>query len=211
MTDLSFACAGVKPEPYSAAPTLAFRLRVHESTGADVRAIALRCQLRIQPGQRTYTEAEARRLSDLFGPRERWAATLHPLQFATVTAMVPAFRGGTEVDLPVPCSYDLEVACGRYFQALESGEVPLLLLFTGTVFTADEVEMVRWDRECAARMPVSVWRELMDGHFPNSGWLRLRRDTLSELEAYRRGRALTGWDETIKVLILEALGGGVAP
>lgn len=211
MTDLSFGCLGVRPEPHSAAPTLIFRLRIRESTGADIRAIALRCQLRIEPAQRAYSDAEAQRLTDLFGARERWAATLRPLQFATVTAMVPAFRGGTEIDLPVPCSYDLEVACGRYFQALDLGEVPLLLLFTGTVFTAAEVEMVRWDRECAARMPVPVWRQLMDGHFPDSGWLRLRRDTLSELEAYRRGRALTGWDETIRVLMLEASGGGAAP
>lgn len=210
MTDLSFACLEVRPESFSAAPTLVFRLRVSENTGADVRAIALRCQLRIQPAQRTYTDAETQRLADLFGARERWAATLRPLQFATVTAMVPAFRGGTEIELPVPCSYDLEVACGRYFQALESGAVPLLLLFTGTVFTATQVEMVRWDRECAAQMPVKVWRALMDDHFPDSGWLRLRRDTLHELEAYRRTRALTGWDETIRILILEASAGGAA-
>lgn len=210
MTDLSFACLEVRPESFSAAPTLVFRLRIRENTGADVRAIALRCQLRIQPAQRAYTDAEAQRLSDLFGARERWGSTLLPLQFATVTSMVPAFRGGIEIELPVPCSYDLEVACGRYFQALQSGEVPLLLLFTGTVFTAAQVEMVRWDRECAARMPVKVWQALMDDHFPDSGWLRLRRDTLNELEAYRRTRALSGWDETIRILILEASAGGGA-
>jgi hypothetical protein len=37
---------------------------------------------------------------------------VRPLQLATVPVLVPGFTGGTEVDLPVPCSYDREVAAG---------------------------------------------------------------------------------------------------
>ncbi len=50
--------------------------------------------------------------------------------------MVPGFTSVTETELPVPCTYDLEVASARYLQALDDGTIPLLLLFSGTVFIA---------------------------------------------------------------------------
>ena len=50
--------------------------------------------------------------------------------------MVAGFAGETEVDLPVACTYDFEVAAAKYLHALGDGEVPLLLLFSGTVFVA---------------------------------------------------------------------------
>ena len=40
---------------------------------------------------RRYTAAEAERLADLFGETSRWADTLKPMQFATVSAMVMAW------------------------------------------------------------------------------------------------------------------------
>ena len=43
----------------------------------------------------------------------------------------------TEIDLQVPCTYDLEVASARYLQGLDDGTIPLLLLFSGTVFVAN--------------------------------------------------------------------------
>lgn len=206
MGDLAFECVESRPERYAAAPTLVFRLRVSEATGQDVRAIALRCQMRIQPQRRAYSATEESRLADLFGSRDRWGDTLKPMQFAAVTAMVPAFRGAIEIDLPVPCSYDLEVASGQYFHALDEGEIPLLMLFSGTVFGARGVEMVPWDRECLHRMPVAVWRELMDHYFPGTGWLRLRRETLDGLQAFKHSRALPTWDETITTLLKESAG-----
>ena len=52
------------------------------------------------------------------------------MQFATVSLMVPSFTGSCELDLPVPCTYDFEVAASKYLHALGDGEVPLLLLFS---------------------------------------------------------------------------------
>ncbi|MFH8348875.1 DUF6084 family protein [Streptomyces sp. NPDC018045] len=201
MGDFAFACSGVRPEPYAAAPTLLFRLCVEERSGLDVRALALRCQLRVQPHQRTYSPLEQARLGALFGPPDRWSTTQQPLQLATVTVMVPGFRGGTEIDVPVPCSYDLEVSCGQYFHALEGGQVPVLMLFSGTVFTAGQVEMVPWDQECTAELPAAVWREVMDLYFPGSGWLRLRRETLDALQEFKHARQLTTWEETVEALL----------
>ncbi|MCX9193349.1 hypothetical protein C3Y87_18460 [Carbonactinospora thermoautotrophica] len=208
MTGLSFACTGVAPERYAAAPTLVFDLRVTEESGERVHALALRCQIRIEPQRRTYEAAEAEGLLDLFGEPARWGDTLKPLQFTTVPLMVPGFSGETEVGLPVPVTYDLEVAAGKYFQALRDGEVPLLLLFSGTVFYQGaaglQVEQVPWDREARYRLPVAVWRELIDLRFPNSGWLRLSRDTLDTLHRVKARRALPTWEHAIEYLLKQA-------
>jgi hypothetical protein len=208
VADLSFACTGVRSDPYAASPTLVFRLRITENAGLTVNAVALRCQFRIEPHRRTYSTAETPLLADLFGTVDRWGDTLKPLQFATVAAMVPGFTGTTEIDLPVPCSYDLEVAAGKYFASLEDGEIPLLLLFSGTVFvrtpTGFTVDQVPWTSETPQRVPVTVWREAMDRFFPGSGWLRLRRETLADLQRYKSDTSLAGWDDVIADLLARA-------
>lgn len=205
MGDLTFACLDAVAERHAAVPTLALRLRITETTGTRIGAIVLRCQIRIQPQQRRYSAAEGEQLHDLFGEPERWADTQNPMQLATVAVMVPAFTGSIDVEVPVPCSYDLEVAAGRYFAALDDGEVPLLMLFSGTVFTQGAaglvIEQVPWHKECAYRLPVRVWREIMDLYFPNAGWLRLRRDTLDALGRYKSRSALATWDDTVAALL----------
>lgn len=215
MTGFSFACTGVRADRYAAGPTLVFRLRVATAEpDTRVHAMALRCQLRIEPARRGYGEAEAAGLADLFGERSRWGGTLLPLQFAHVSVMVPGFTGSTEVDLPVPCTYDMDVAATRYFDALEGGEVPLRLLFSGTAFTGPggyRVEPVPWDREAAYPMPVAVWREMVEQHFPGCGWLRLPRSAMEALLAYRSRRALPSWEATVEALLAGAGGGAAEP
>lgn len=205
MTELSFDCAGVRAERYAAAPTLRIRLRISESSGADVHAMALRCQIRIEPNRRRYSDAEAERLLDLFGERSRWGETLKPMHFAELSVMVPGFKDGTEVELAVPCTYDFEVASAKYLHGVEEGAVPLLLLFSGTVFTKGPggvaVERVPWDKEAACSLPVAVWREAMDLYFPGTAWIRVRRDTLDALQRFKSRRALPTWDDAIGALI----------
>ena len=205
MADLVFGCTGATAERYAATPTLAFALTITESSGVPVHAIALRCQIRIEPQRRRYSAAEARRLHDLFGDTSRWADTVKPIQLATVTTMVSSFTAVTEIELPVPCTYDLEVASGRYFAGLDDGTVPLLMLFSGTVFIATEqgysVELVPWSAEASYRMPVTVWKELVDAHFPNSAWLRCSRETLDALSVYKAKNALPTFDATLNALL----------
>jgi hypothetical protein len=204
-----FDCVGVGAEPYALAPTLAFAVRIAETTGAVVHAIALRCQLRIEPQRRDYTPAEAERLHDLFGDRSRWADTLKPLQFATVSVMVPGFTGATDLNLQVPCGSDLEVAATRYFHSLDDDEVPLLMLYSGTVFLRHgegfRIEQVPWSAESTYRLPVAVWREMIDRYYPNSGWLRCSRETLDALGRYKTRHALPTWDSAIEALLAEAV------
>lgn len=204
MGELAFECLDVMPDRWAAVPTLLFRLRVSELTGTPVEAVALRCQIRLEPQRRRYAAAEAERLRDLFGEPSRWSETLRPMQFAYVDRVIGGFVGQTEVDLPVTCTYDLEVAAARYFSALEGGEIPLLL-FSGTVFYAGPggftVEQIPWHKEAAYRLPVAVWRELMDLYFPGSGWLRLRRDTIERLGRFKADRALPTWDDALNALL----------
>ncbi|MET9150500.1 DUF6084 family protein [Streptomyces griseoflavus] len=208
MTEFGFTCTGVRADPYAVGPALVFRLRVTSSPGVPVHAVALRCQIRIEPARRGYDDAEAAALTDLFGDRSRWGSSLHPMEFAQVPVMVKGFTGETETDVVVPCTYDMDVAASRYFNALGDGEVPLRMLFSGTAFTGTggfRVEPVPWDREAVFRMPVKTWREMVDQHFPGSGWIRLPGDTLDALLAYRSRQALPSWQAAVERL-LEAAG-----
>jgi len=204
---LRFACTGARPEPYAAGPSVQLDVRVTAAPDRPVHAVALRTQIRIEPRRRTYSPEEADRLGDLFGEPARFGETLNPLQLATVASLVPGFTGSTTFPLVVPLTYDLDIASTKYLHGLDDGEVPLLLLFSGTVFWgspgAVQVAMVPWHEEATVRLPVAVWRAAMDAHFPESGWVRLRRETLEALRAYRSERVLPTWDDAVERLLKE--------
>lgn len=205
MSSYTFTALDIFAEPWAASPQLTARLRIEESTGQVVHAIALRCQVRIEPQRRGYGSAEADSLQALFGERDRWSQTLKPFLWMQCSTTVQGFRGSCEVDLPLPCSYDFDVVGSRYLHALSDGEVPVSLMFSGTVFTKGVtgfgVEQVPWDCDASYRMPVSVWRQMMDLYYPNTGWIRLDHDLLAELAGYRARHGLTSWEETLERLL----------
>ncbi len=63
------------------------------------------------------------------------------------------------------------------------------------------VEQIPWDCEARYRIPVTVWRDMIEHYFPNSGWLRLTRDTIESLAHYKAVRGLTTWDEAVDSLL----------
>ena len=205
---LRFACTGSRPEPHAAGPALQLDLRVEDGTGRRVHAVALRVQIRIDPRPRRYTAEETARLTDLFGEPNRWGDTLQPLQLATVPVLTPSFTNSTTVAVNVPLTYDLDIAAARYLHGLDEGEIPLTLLFSGTMFyagdTGVQLGLVPWHEEAEHRLPVAVWRAAMDEHFPGSGWVRLRRDTLDRLAAFRSAHTLLSWDNAVERLLKEA-------
>ena len=208
MAELVFDWLGARAERYAAVPSLTLCLRISETSGQPVDAIALRCQIRIEPVRRRYSETEAERLNDLFGETHRWADTLKPLQFTTVPVMVPGFTGSTDLDVPVPFTYDLQISSTRYFASLDDGDVPLLLLFSGTVFAVTDgrlrVEQVPWSKEISCGLPAKVWREAVDAHFPDSAWVTMSRDTLDQLMRFKTRHALPTWDATLRALLTHA-------
>lgn len=208
MAELSFRIAGVRVEPFAAVPTLVFSLRVEEASGESVHAIALRCQIQIEPQRRSHSSAEQRKLLEMFGEPGRWGQTLKPLLWTHANLMVRSFQGAVEVELPVACTYDFEVTAAKYFAGLEDGEIPLLFLFSGTLFAPGPagfmVERVPWEKEAAFRLPVEVWREVMDRYFPGTAWIRLRRESLDALQRFKAERALPTWDDTLAALLAAA-------
>ena len=209
MAELSFTVADVAAERYAAAPNLLARLRVEETTGERVHALALRAQIRIEPQRRRYDDTEERALLDLFGNRSRFAQTLKPFPWLHASTVAPGFSGATEIELPLPCTYDFEVSGTTYLHALRDGEIPLIFLFSGTIFTRGttgfSVGQVPWDSEARYLLPVAVWRDLMETYFPASEWVRMRRDTVEALAHYRHERGLTTWDDAVTTLLDTAL------
>jgi hypothetical protein len=205
VSSLSFAVLGARAEPFALAPQLSLRILIEETTGADIYAIALRAQVMLEPQKRRYGGSEPERLVDLFGTQERYGDTLRPMLWTHASQMVLAFRGSTEIELPIPCSYDLEVAGHKYVAALDSGEIPVNVLFSGTVIERGERGVasgfVPWSCEASFRLPVAVWRETMDAHFPGAAWLRVSRETLDELQRYRSARQAPSWDAALTHLI----------
>ena len=208
----TFTVLDVAAEPYAAVPQLSARLRIEENTGAAVHAIALRCQVRIEPQRRGYSTADETGLRALFGDRDRWPQTLKPFLWMQCSTTVPGFTGAGEVDLALPCSYDFDVVGSRYLHALTDGTVALSLLFSGTAFTRGAagagagfaVQPVPWDCEAHYPLPVRVWREMMDLYYPGTGWIRLDHDTVALIADYRARHGLTSWEETVRSLLAGA-------
>ena len=207
--ELDFSVLGAAPVGYAAVPTLGFRLAIASRSDRPVRSISLDVQVQIAARRRSYDGIEEVQLQELFGTPERWSTTLRTLPWLRTTQVVPPFARETSIELQVPCTYDFEVTAAKYLAALRDGEVPLELLFGGTVFyTAEsghlQAAMIGWDREAEYRLPVSVWRATMDRYFPGSAWLRLQRETFDRLHAYRAQHALTSWEHAVERLLDEA-------
>jgi hypothetical protein len=207
MPELMFTVVDVVPEPWAAAPNLLARVGVEETSGEPVHALALRAQVRIEPQRRRYDDEEERALLGLFGDRTRFSTTLKPFAWLHASTVAPGFRDGCEIELPLPCTYDFEVSGTTYLHALRDGEIPLLFLFSGTVFarggTGFSVTPVPWDAEARYRLPVAVWRDLMETWFPGTEWVRVRRETVDALAHYRHLRGLTTWDDAVTTLLAE--------
>jgi hypothetical protein len=206
--ELSFEVVGVAAERYSAAPTLNFALRIERAGGGLVRSILLDTQIQIAARRRPYGEAEQAWLVELFGTPDRWGTTLRTLLWTRTTLVVPPFTDSVLVNLPIACSYDLEVNASSYLSGLQDGDVPLEFLFSGSVFYTGPEGMLQtarisWNQEAEYRLQVSVWREAMDRHFPGAAWLRLGRPAFDLLRAYKAEHGLRTLEDAVERLIGE--------
>lgn len=203
---LDFAVLSAAPLTPAAAPVLRFEVLVTSTTGTPIRSVLLDTQMQIAARRRAYDRGEEQRLLELFGEPERWSATLRTILWTRVTLVVPAFSRETVIALDVPCTYDFEVAASRYLDAVRDGDVPLELLFGGTIFYAGDdgrlqTARIPWDREAEYDLPAHVWHETMDRCFPGTAWVRLRRDTFDRLQAHKARHALTSVDAALDSLL----------
>jgi hypothetical protein len=206
MPDLAFAVEGASAVPYCATPTLGLAVRVTNREAGRVHAVALDCQVRIDAHRRRYGDGERERLTELFGQPARWSQTLRSLLWTHAHASVPPFEGQAVVQLPVPCTADFNVLAAKYFHALDDGKVPVSLLFSGTIFYANEagaltVARVPWTAEATFELPVATWHELLDLYYPNTAWLTVRMDTFDRLQEYRARRGLATFEQALDELL----------
>jgi hypothetical protein len=208
MPDLTFQVEKAEPVAFAAAPQLAFKLRITEPgpRPTPIHNIALRCQIRIEPVLRRYTPAEQEQLVELFGEPPRWSQTLKSMLWTHTSVFVGAFTGSALVDLPVPCSLDFNLAATKYFHGLQDGQAPLCLLFSGTIFYAAadgrlQVAQIPWEKEASFRLPVRVWRDLMNQYYPDSAWLCLPRSAFEKLYRFKRQGGFATWEQTLDNLL----------
>lgn len=209
MPELDFAVTDAEVLPYAAAPTMLFKLRIENGVhGEHIQSVLLRTQVRLEVTRRQYDADTEGRLADLFGDPSRWGETLRSMLWTNTTSVVTPFTGSCMAELPVPCSYDFEVAAAKYFYALEDGEIPLIFLFSGTVFysvpdKSMQIAQIPWEKEATFRLPVARWKDMMNLYFPNSAWIRLRKDVFDCLYAFKAQQALPTWEAALELLLVE--------
>jgi hypothetical protein len=208
MPELRFRVQAVEPLRHAASPHLVFRLAVDQAAApaVDIETVLLHAQIRIEPHLRTYDESSRERLYELFGAAEQWSRTLHGMLWTHADVAIPRFSERRLVDLPVPCSYDFNIAATRYFDGVRDGEVPLSLLFSGTIFHRDEsgalrVAPISWEEAAAFRFPVQVWKDMMEHYYPRSAWLRVGKDVFDRLREYQRRSGTPSWEVALDRLL----------
>jgi hypothetical protein len=207
MPDLNFEILGIDSAVRGLTPLLHFKLRItNQPPNETIQSVILQAQIQIQSPQRSYNGTEKEKLFELFGPPEQWGQTLRNKLWTHSNTTVRTFAGETEAILPVPCSYDLNIAATKFFHGVEEGDVPLLFLFSGTIFYSGaegrlQVQQISWNKECSYRMPARRWKELMDEHYPKTAWLYLERDVFERLHEYKRHAGTTTWEQTIEKLL----------
>ena len=200
--ELNFTIAGVDAPSFAASPQLVFALNVTAETSQKIHTVILRCQIMLETARRRYSTGEQHRLADLFGEPGRWGQTLRSMLWTNTSVVVPPFTGSIVVDLPVPCTFDFNVAATKYFAGIDTGEVPVSVFFNGTVFYEApdgnlQAGHISWEKESSYRLPVRLWREMMDAYYPNCTWLCLRRDAFAKLYEYKVQRGLPTFDDAL--------------
>lgn len=208
MPELNFTVDDAKVLTFAAAPTIQFRLYAeNENENEQIQSITLRCQINIEPTKRRYSDEEQKKLFELFGEPERWNQTLRSMLWTNTFVNVPSFAESTEIELPVACTFDFNIAATKYFAGLETGEIPLLFMFSGTVFydagNGLQIGQISWEKEAKYRLPVSVWQEMMEHYYPNSNWLRIRRDVFEKLYEYKMKTGAPTWEKVLEKLLEE--------
>lgn len=201
-----FTILGAEVVKVASAPTMKFNLAVSETLGWEVFTMALTVQIHVDPNQRSYDAETREKLFELFGDPSRWAATTRSFPWATVFVLVPGFTGATTVDVPVAGNFDLELAATKYLYSLPGGEVPLSFHFSGSIYYRGDdgriqIVQVPWDTATKFRLPIEVWKSMVDWYYPNTVWLTVRRPTMEALMRYKTKEGLPTFDACVSKLL----------
>jgi hypothetical protein len=210
MPDLTITVANAEAVKFAATPSIAFEMNLKNADPREtLHTVVLRCQIQIEVARRKYTAQDQGKLRDLFGEPERWGQTLRSMLWTHASVVVPQFTGSTTASMQVPCTFDFNVAATKYFNGLADGNIPLCLMFSGTVFYTDSEGLMRvapisWEKETRYQLPLKVWQDMMDIFYPNIAWLSLRRDVFERLLEYKVRHGIPSWEQAIEKVLAEA-------
>jgi len=207
MPEIACRVESIGTVDHAAVPSLKFRIEVRNlAPDHPIAGIDLRCQVLIETPRRAYSTLERHRVVELFGEASR---PMRDLLWTHASVNVPAFDESCTVDLDVACTFDFDVAVAKFFGALEGGDVPLCLQFSGTVFFTDaqgrlQISRIPWSSEARCALPLALWRELRERYYPGIAWLCLSRDSFERLCDYRRSAGLPSWEHALDRLLAGA-------
>jgi hypothetical protein len=129
--------------------------------------------------------------------------------WATTTHVISSFDREAVVDLGVPCTFDFNIAATKYFAGINEGDIPVAFYFSGTVFYAGDngslqVAQISWEKEAFYRMPIAVWRNMMDIYYPNSAWLCLSRTAFDRLYDFKVHHGIPTLEQALMRVLDEA-------
>jgi hypothetical protein len=201
MPELGFIVRSADAARFTAAPRISLELAI--ATSAPVRAVLLRCQVRIAVSRRAYAASESAQLVELFGDRTRSTPSL---LWAELVTNVSEFESETTVELGLPVSHHVDASIAKYLRALDSGLVPIVLLFSGSIFHAPapgtlSVSPIPWSKEAHFPLPYDLVRQALALHDPDAEPVPLARELIRKLDAFRIERGLAGIDRAIETLL----------
>jgi hypothetical protein len=206
--ELGFAVTPARAEEFAAVPTLRFELDVARLGGPALCAASLTVDIRIDVARRAYPPGARAALAEVFGLPSQWTRTMTPLAWTQITVQVPAVEDRARLPLTVGCATDAELAITRYLRAVGNEPVPLLLLFSGTLFYRPKPDAgslltarVPWSAECDGTLPAGLWHSLVQRYYGDAPWLRLSRQTYERLDAHRLRQVLPDTEAAVADLI----------
>ena len=106
----------------------------------------------------------------------------------------------------MPCTFDFNVGATKYFHGLGDGEVPLCVMFSGTVFYARDDEALQvapisWDKEARFNLPVKVWQEMMDSYYPNTAVGPFASRRFEKLYEYKVRNGIPTWEQALERML----------
>ena len=171
-----------------------------------IHTVALRCQIQLEVTRRKYTAEDQERLLDLFGEPSRWGQTLRSLLWTHANLVVPSFTGKHAGGSSRALHIRFQCSCHQVFRRAWRRRSSGLCAIQRHGFLCSpegglQVAPISWDKEARFKLPVKVWREMMESYYPNSAWLCLHKDAFDRLYQYKVRHGIPTWEEALESII----------
>ena len=214
MLDLNFTVETAEAEPHAAAPLLIFKLRIAQTVTAQepttIPAIALSARSALSR-LAAATPPTKRKSCSTCSARARDGGKLSAVRFGPMPALsyrhLPAKRSSTCRSRVRSISTSRRPSISTRWQTVKCPSAcSSAARFSTPIETAIlQVSQIPWEKEASFRLPVQVWKNMMELYYPKSAWLCLERDTFDRLYRYKSSRGLPTWEQAIDMLIDSAL------